>query len=81
MYNIFVEIWEVVKRNGLHCTKAEAPSSSPNAHSQKREQCFSPTGQSPHAKTTTQPMASNKNVRKQFNLIEFFDQELVPKRC
>ena len=50
------------------CTEAEASSSSPNAHSRKREQCFSPTGLSPHAKTTTRPMASNKNVRKRLNL-------------
>ena len=53
MYNIFVEICEAVKINGLRCTEAEVPSSSPNAHSL-----------SPHAKTTTRPMASNKNVRK-----------------
>ena len=68
MYNIFVEICKVVKRNVLRSTETEAPSSSPNAHSWKREQCFSPTGLNPHAKTTTRPMASNKNVRTRLNL-------------
>ena len=67
-YNSFMEICEVVKKNASLSSQVGTPPSSPNAHGRKRQQFFSPTGLSPHAKTTTRTKASNMNARKRLNL-------------
>ena len=73
-YNTFMEICEVVKKNGSLYSNVgtpgtpETPPSSPNARIRKRQQFFSPTGLSPHAKTTTRPRASSQIARKRLNL-------------
>ena len=72
MYNTFNEICEAVKQNGTLFT--DTPSTPPqNAKDkgQKRIQTFSPTGLSPHSKTTSMPMHDSpkaKNTRRRLNL-------------